>query len=203
MTIYLATTNAGKLRDFRFAAEDSDPSGFNFQPLPGIENMPAPDETGDTFEANARLKAEYYSRLAPGLWVLADDSGLEVDALDGRPGVRSARYATDLGFPVSGNLDADNNDALLLAMLEQTDRTGRYRCALALAIDGRVEQVSFGKLEGEVQSQPSVPGGFGYDPLFFVPELDCTMSACTPDDRQRVSHRGRALRNLLRQWRAC
>lgn len=203
MTIYIATTNPGKLRDFRFAADEPDQTGVTFLPLPGIENMPAPDETGDTFEANARLKAEYYSRLSHGLWVLADDSGLEVDALDGKPGVRSARYATDLGYPASGNLDADNNDALLLAMLEQTDRRARYRCALAVAIDGGVEQVSFGKLEGQLQSEPGAPGGFGYDPLFFVPELNCTMSACTPEDRLRVSHRGRALRALLRQWRAC
>lgn len=203
MTIYIATTNAGKLRDFRFAAEESDSVGATFQTLPGIETMPAPDETGDTFEANARLKAEYYSSRAPGLWVLADDSGMEVDALDGRPGVRSARYATDLGYPASGNLDADNNDALLLAMLEQTDRRARYRCALAVAMDGSVEQVSFGKLEGEVQAEPGAPGGFGYDPLFFVTELNCTMSACSPEDRLRVGHRGRALRSLLRQWRAC
>ena len=203
MTIYLATTNAGKLRDFRFAAGEAGVSGIRLELLPGIERMPAPEETGSTFEANARLKAEYYSRLAPGLWVLADDSGLEVEALGGRPGVRSARYAADVGFPSSGNLDIDNNDALLLAMLEQTERGARYRCALAIAMDGRVEQVSFGKLDGELQSEPGTPGGFGYDPLFFVPELDCTMSACTPEDRLRVSHRGRALRALLRQWRVC
>ncbi len=203
MTIYIATTNPGKLRDFRLAADEAGANGVAFETLPGVEAIPAPDETGDTFEANARLKAEYYSRLSPGLWVLADDSGLEVDALDGKPGVRSARCATDLGFPASGNLDADNNDALLLAMLEQADRRARYRCALAVAMDGSVEQVSFGKLEGELQSEAGAPGGFGYDPLFYVTELNCAMSEVTPGDRLRVSHRGRALRTLLRQWQPC
>ncbi|MGI4758881.1 MAG: non-canonical purine NTP pyrophosphatase [Janthinobacterium lividum] len=203
MTIYIATTNPGKLRDFRFAAEETGAAGIRIEPLPGVERFPAPDETGDTFEANARLKAVYYSRLAPGLWVLADDSGLEVDALEGRPGVRSARYATDVGFDLSSGVDAANNDAILLAMLEQTDRRAHYRCALALAMDGSVEQVSFGKLEGQLQAEPGEPGGFGYDPLFFVPELNCTMSEASPEDRLRVSHRGRALRALLRQWKPC
>ena len=203
MTIYIATTNAGKLRDFNLGASLAGGGDVNFETLPGIGGIPSPEETGETFEANARLKAEYYSKLSPGLWVLADDSGLEVNALGGRPGVRSARYAADVGFGSGKDKDADNNDALLLAMLEQTDRRARYRCALALAMDGRVEQVSFGKLDGEVQSEPGAPGGFGYDPLFFVPELDSTMSVCTAEDRLRVSHRGRALRNLLRQWRPC
>ncbi len=205
MTVYVATTNAGKLRDFRFAASEAGVAGVTLEPLPGMDSTSAPEETGDTFEANARLKAAYYSQLAPGMWVLADDSGLEVNALDGKPGVRSARYAADLGFGSGGvkNLDADNNEALLLTMLEQTDRRARYRCALALAMDGSVEQVSFGKLEGELQSEPGLPGGFGYDPLFFVPELNRVMSEVIPEDRLRVSHRGRALRALLWQWRPC
>lgn len=205
MTIHTATTNAGKLRDFHYAAAETHAAGVTLEPLPGMEALAAPDETGDTFEANARLKAEFYSLHAPGLWVLADDSGLEVDALEGKPGVRSARYATDVGYG-SGSTqtrDRDNNEALLLAMLEQTDRRARYRCALALAIDGRVEAVSFGKLEGELLDEPGPPGGFGYDPLFFVTELGCTMSEVNADDRMRVSHRGRALRELLRQWRPC
>ncbi len=205
MTIHTATTNPGKLRDFRLAAAETAGAGVVLEPLPGLAEPLAPDETGDTFEANARLKAEYYSRHAPGLWVLADDSGLEIDALAGKPGVRSARYARDVGYGSNQAeaLDSDNNEALLLAMLEQTDRRARYRCALALAMDGRVEQVSFGKLEGELLDEPGPPGGFGYDPLFFVPELGCAMSQASPEERLRVSHRGRALRALLRQWRAC
>jgi len=146
----------------------------------------------------------YYSKFAPGAWVVADDSGLEVDALDGRPGVRSARFSQDVGGVESGDgLDADNNLALTLAMIEQTDRTARYRCVLALAVDGRVEMVTHGKLEGEVLTDPEGAGGFGYDPLFYAPELGCTMAQAGLEDRMRVSHRGRALASLLRQWRAC
>lgn len=205
MTIYTATGNAGKLRDFRSAASSAAGFGMQLEVLPGLDTIPAPDETGDTFEANARLKAVFYSRQAPGLWVLADDSGLEVDALGGKPGVRSARYAADVGYGsgVPESLDRDNNEALLLAMLEQTNRTARYRCALALAMDGSVEAVSFGTLEGEVLDEPSSPGGFGYDPLFFVPELGRAMSQVSGDERLQVSHRGRALRSLLRQWKPC
>ena len=170
----------------------------------GLQDIVPPEETGDTFEANARLKARYYSRLAPGLWVLADDSGLEVDALGGRPGVRSARFATDVGSLDTGlSADANNNEALLMAMLDKTNRTARYRCALALACDGSVETVAFGKLEGEILNEAVGLAGFGYDPLFFAPELRCTMAEAAMEDRLRVSHRGRALRSLLRQWRPC
>ncbi len=202
MNLYVATTNPGKLRDFRAAAELF--QDVRVEPLACLGEIEPPEETGDTFEANARLKAVYYSRHAPGLWVLADDSGLEVDALDGRPGVRSARFATDLGSLESGRgVDANNNEALLLAMLEQTNRAARYRCALALACDGSVEMVAFGKLEGEILDEPIGLAGFGYDPLFFAPELNGTMAEAAMEERLGVSHRGRALRSLLRQWRPC
>ena len=135
--------------------------------------------------------------------VLSDDSGLEVDALEGRPGVRSARFAADVGFASTGNIDADNNEALQLALIESTERIARYRCALALAMDGKVEHVSFGKLEGRVLTEPEGTRGFGYDPYFFAPELGCTMAQATDEDRLRVSHRGRALRALLRNWSPC
>lgn len=202
MNLYLATTNQGKLRDFAMAAEQPVGTGrggeVRFEPIPGLKAIPAPAEDQDSFEGNARLKAEYYSRQAPGLLVLADDSGLEVDALEGRPGVRSARFAADLGREdPDGNTDRANNEALMLAMLEQTDRRGRYRCVLALARDGEVLATAEGSLEGEVLNDPQGDGGFGYDPLFFVPELDCTMAQATPEDRLRLSHRGRALRRLL------
>ena len=201
MTIFVATSNAGKLRDFR-AAADAYP-GIRIEPLPGLADIPPPPEDEPTFEGNARAKAAFYSKFAPGAWVIADDSGLEVDALDGRPGVRSARFAQDVGFAGGGGPDADNNEALLLAMTEQTDRSARYRCALALAIDGSVEMVTFGKLEGEILTEPEGTGGFGYDPLFLAPELGCTMAEAEPENRMRVSHRGRALATLLRQWRPC
>jgi XTP/dITP diphosphohydrolase len=202
MNLYVATTNPGKLRDFRAAADHF--TDVRIEPLAGLDDIDPPEETGETFEANARLKAVYYSRLAPGVWVLADDSGLEVDVLGGRPGVRSARFATDLGNLETGNgIDANNNQALLLAMLEETNRTARYRCALALACDGSVETVAFGKLEGEILDEPIGSAGFGYDPLFFAPELNGTMAEAAMADRLHLSHRGRALRSLLQQWRPC
>lgn len=197
MTIYVATTNAGKLRDFDYAAEQSH-AAVTLEPLPGLDRMPVPVEDGDTFEANARWKAEAYSAQAPGMWVLADDSGLEIDALDGRPGVRSARFAEDTGaLDAASSLDASNNAALLLATLEETNRRCRYRCALALARDGVVQAVAFGSLEGELLADPEGSGGFGYDPLFFVPEAGCTMAEVTPEQRLQFSHRGRALRALM------
>lgn len=197
MTIYIATTNAGKLRDFAYAAEQAH-TAVMLEPLPGLAGMPVPVEDGDTFEANARLKAEAYSAQAPGMWVLADDSGLEVDALDGRPGVRSARFAEDTGaLDAAIGLDASNNAALLLATLEETNRGCRYQCALALARDGAVRAVAFGSLEGELLADPEGSGGFGYDPLFFVPEAGCTMAEVTAEQRLQFSHRGRALRQLL------
>jgi XTP/dITP diphosphohydrolase len=202
MTLYLATTNRGKLRDFAIAAEQTGSvqpgDAVHFDIIPALNAIAAPEEDQDTFEGNARFKAEYYSRHAPGLLVLADDSGLEVDALEGRPGVRSARFAADLGREASdSNTDRANNEALLLAMLEQTDRRGRYRCVLALARDGAVLATAEGAVEGEILNDPEGDGGFGYDPLFFVPELGCTMAQASPEDRLRLSHRGRALRRLL------
>ncbi|MEK6398828.1 MAG: non-canonical purine NTP pyrophosphatase [Terriglobus sp.] len=202
MILYVASSNAGKLRDFRTAAAETE--GFDIQPLPGLADIPAPPEDEDTFEGNARVKAAYYSRLAPGHWVIADDSGLEVDTLNGLPGVRSARYSADLGTaPTGRGLDADNNEALLLALNNSSERHGRYRCALALAMDGHVEAVGVGQLARPHQKKPPGEYGFGYDPLFFAPELNCSMAEASPEDRLRVSHRGRALRALLRQWRAC
>ena len=197
MQMYVATTNAGKLRDFQYAGEQAG-SLVSLEPLPGLADLPAPVEDGETFEANARLKAVFYSQRAPGMWVLADDSGLEVDALQGRPGVRSARFAEDVGALDAGaGVDASNNAALLLAMPEETSRACHYRCALALARDGEVRQVAFGSLEGELLADPEGDGGFGYDPLFYVAELGCTMAEVSAAQRLEVSHRGRALQHLL------
>lgn len=217
-TLYVATTNAGKLRDFAAAAQAF---GLTIGPLPGLREMAEPVEDGETFEANARKKAEHYSRLAPGLYVLADDSGLEVDALDGAPGVRSARFAQDAGFAGEPGMSNDErNNAFLLARLAATsgakahvyqaaqveakastclepDRTARYRCALALARHGEVERVASGSVEGVILREPRGDGGFGYDPLFYVPELQRAMGEIDLETKQRVSHRGKALRELL------
>ena len=198
-TIYVASSNAGKLRDFAAAAAVF---GAEIAVLPGLAEIPAPAEDGATFEANAQLKAEAYSRARPGLLVLADDSGLDVDALGGAPGVRSARYAEDAGFGAEGDAPVDlRNNLYLLERLRARDAaqpwTARYRCALALARDGVTLLTADGTVEGEIQVEPQGDGGFGYDPLFRLPELEKTMAEIDLETKQRLSHRGRALEALL------
>ncbi|HEY2859442.1 MAG TPA: non-canonical purine NTP pyrophosphatase, partial [Terracidiphilus sp.] len=142
LRLVAATTSQGKLRDFRTAA---DAHGIAIDPMPNLKSIPAPEEDGDTFEANARLKAVYYSQFAPGELVVADDSGLEVDALNGAPGVRSARFAADAGLVDSpdaplDNTDVWNNMVLLqrMAGIAEPQRSARYRCVLAAARSGEV-----------------------------------------------------------------
>jgi len=199
-TLYVATGNPGKLRDFTVAAS-TQAKGFTIEPLPCLDRIPPPPENDPTFAANARAKAMYYSRLAPGYDVLADDSGLEVDALDGHPGVRSARYAADNTFTTTGNPDRDNNLLLLqkLADVPELDRTARYRCVLALARDGAIFLTAEGAVEGRIATQPQGAGGFGYDPLFFIPELNKTMAEIDLETKMALSHRGHALQALLNQ----
>ncbi|MGA1980986.1 MAG: non-canonical purine NTP pyrophosphatase [Acidobacteriaceae bacterium] len=203
MRLYVATTNPGKLRDFAYAAEGHLLGGtpIRIEVLPGLAELPAPPEDEPTFAANARAKAGYYSRLAPGLLVVADDSGLEVDALNGQPGVRSARYADDLGYDLhsAAKID-DRNNALLIMQMVQLPfepRTARYHCVLALARDGEVLATAEGAVEGRILIAARGEGGFGYDPLFFLPELGKTMAELDPAVRLSLSHRGRALRSLL------
>ncbi len=166
-----------------------------------LPTFPAPPEDQPTFSANAIAKALYYSRLAPGRLVLADDSGLEVDALDGKPGVRSARYADDHGYDLqSGATIDDRNNALLVSMMARVPfepHTARYHCVLALARDGAVLAIADGTVEGRITISPRGSHGFGYDPLFLIPELDRTMAELDPATRLSLSHRGRALRSML------
>ena len=193
----MASSNAGKLRDFGAAAAVF---GVEIAVLPGLKEIPAPEEDGASFEANARLKAEAYSRARPGLLVVADDSGLDVDALDGAPGVRSARYAEDAGFDVSDGEDADvRNNLYLLRQLRGHARpwAARYHCVLALARDGAVLRTAAGVVEGEIIAEPRGAGGFGYDPLFWLPGLGKTMAEIELATKQTLSHRGRALAALL------
>jgi XTP/dITP diphosphohydrolase len=203
MRLYVATTNSGKLRDFAYAAEGHLLRGvpIEIEPLPGIRDLLTPPEDEPTFAANACAKAVYYSRRAPGLLVVADDSGLEVDALIGQPGVRSARYADDLGYELdSGAKVDDRNNALVISQMVQLPfepRTARYHCVLALARDGDVLATADGTVEGCIVTEPRGEGGFGYDPLFFLPELGKTMAELDPGMRLSLSHRGRALRSLL------
>jgi len=200
LRIYAATTSAGKLRDFRMAAQAY---SVKVEPLPGIETIPAPEEDGDTFLANAATKAVYYSRFAPGELVVADDSGLEVDALGGAPGVRSARFAADSGLvdspDTNDNTDVWNNRVLLqkLEAFPATLRTARYHCTLVAARDGEVVQVADGAVEGTILDAPRGMGGFGYDPLFYLPELGKTMAEIDLETKLSLSHRGRAIAALL------
>ncbi|GGA59512.1 hypothetical protein GCM10011507_08700 [Edaphobacter acidisoli] len=192
MTLYVATTNPGKLRDFAAAANSS----VTIEPLPGLKEIPAPPEDEPTFEGNARAKAVYYSQHAPGKIILADDSGLEVDALAGAPGVRSARYAEDLNFPVPPDTSTDerNNLCLLEALSHIPDpHPARYHCVLAAARDGEIIATAHGTVEGEIQNAPRGTLGFGYDPLFYLPEQNKTMAELDAQTKLAFSHRGRAL----------
>ncbi len=221
-TIYAATTNQGKLREF---AECAQGQGVEVLPLPGIEGLPVPVEDAATFMGNAEIKAVAYSRAllethGSGLLVMADDSGLEVEALGGRPGVLSARFAEDMGFgpeiePSLANVwpgmskDTRNN-LCLLSLLEQLPslregramRNGRFVCALAVARDGEVLLRAEGTVAGEVLMGPRGANGFGYDPLFLLPELGLTMAELPAEQKWEVSHRGRAFRELLSLVRA-
>lgn len=204
--LYIATNNPGKLRDFRVAAA-AHAEEFEILALPGIETVPEAPEDGTAFAENARSKALYYGELAPGEIVLADDSGLEVDALHGAPGVRSARFAQDAGFVPSPLEDGaptltndQRNNLYLLERLRQSgsmDRQARYRCVLAAAQQGKVIALTEGIVEGEVLESPRGAGGFGYDPLFFLPELGRTMAELDLETKHTLSHRGNALRAML------
>lgn len=208
-TLYVASGNAGKLRDFSVAARtfaQTSNAAFALLPLPGLDAIAAPAEDAETFEGNASAKAIYYSLHAPGALVVADDSGLEVDALGGAPGVYSARYAARAG---AGGADVDhaNNLHLLgeltrelasLSPAEQHSRsTARYRCVLAAARAGVVVCTAEGTVEGCILTAPRGDGGFGYDPIFYLPALGKTMAELDADTRLGLSHRGVALRRLL------
>ena len=200
LRLFAATTSTGKLRDFRTAARAH---SLNIEPLPNLESIAAPEETGQTFSENATIKAIYYSQLAPGEIVIADDSGLVVDALAGAPGVRSARFAADAGLvdspDANDNTDVWNNMVLLqrLAGVPPLQRTARYRCVLIAAQDGRPLYSGEGSVEGVMLEAPRGTGGFGYDPLFFLPELNRTMAELDLNTKLSLSHRGRALQALL------
>jgi XTP/dITP diphosphohydrolase len=198
MKFYIATSNPGKLRDFSAAAVE----GITLEPLPRIKEIPAPAEDEPTFEGNARLKAIYYSHHASGEIVIADDSGLEVDALHGAPGVRSARYAEDLHFPGPPNstLDERNNLCLLetVAKTSNRDPRARYHCVLAAARNGKILATADGTVEGEILTKPRGDEGFGYDPLFYLPEQNKTMAELDIQTKLTFSHRGRAFAALLK-----
>lgn len=170
--------------------------------LPQTAVRPAPEETGATMEQNALIKAIEYSRRVPGKLVLADDSGLEVDALDGAPGVHSARYAA-IGDPQADphkNSSDEANNAKLLRELENlpdAQRTARFVCVLALAKNGEIVETARGIVEGRIAHHAKGKHGFGYDPLFLVPELGVTLGEVATGKKGEYSHRGKAFRKLL------
>ena len=177
MILYCGTSNKGKLREFQMAAPD-----FKICSI----DAPPPDEHGSTFEENARLKALYYSAKTKG-WVFADDSGLEVDALAGEPGVHSARFAGP------NATDRDNNDLLLSKLRGVANRTARFVCVIALVHDGKVVKTFRGSVEGRIIDDERGPNGFGYDPLFYYEPFGCTFGQASDEQKMQVSHRGQAL----------
>src|SRR5258708_7483686 len=197
--ILIATSNPGKLRDFSGAAARH---GVEIAGIPGFSSLPAVVEDGLTFEANARKKAEAYSRHVPGEIVIADDSGLEIDALHGAPGVHSARYAADNPEQADANTDDDANNARVLRELEgipPNRRTARFVCVLAAARDGKTLATFRGTAEGIILDTSRGKNGFGYDPLFYFPRIKKTFAELTADEKSRYSHRGAAFRDFL-QW---
>src|SRR5437660_735688 len=197
--ILIATSNPGKIRDFAGAASAY---GIEVAPLPNFASLPPVIEDGATFEANARKKAEAYSRHAAGELVIADDSGLEVDALGGAPGVHSARYAADEPHAAETNTDDQANNAKLVREIRRVpadSRTARFVCWIAAAREEKTLAVFEGKAEGIIIEQPRGSNGFGYDPLFYFPSIAKTFAELSPEEKANYSHRGAAFRAFL-EW---
>jgi XTP/dITP diphosphohydrolase len=188
MKILIATKNIGKVKEFQSMFKDF---GIEVISLLDIKNSPDVEETGVTFEENAILKAEAICSIM-NIPVIADDSGLEVDALEGRPGVYSARYAG------SEKSDEANMNKVLneLRSVGQSKRTARFVCALAFARPDIKTFVVRGTCEGEILSEKRGTEGFGYDPIFYLPQLDCSMAELSKDEKNKISHRAVALQKL-------
>ena len=196
--ILIASFNPGKIRDFAGAAASH---GIEIASIPNFSSIPIAVEDGTTFEENARKKAEYYSRFAPGEIVLADDSGLEIDALNGAPGVHSARYAADEPHKAEENTDDEANNARVIREIKAVPpekRTGRFVCVIAAAREGKTLGVFRGKAEGVILHAPRGSGGFGYDPLFYFAEIGKTFAELGAEEKAKYSHRGAAFREFLR-----
>ena len=193
--IVIATGNVGKLREFQQLLSGHSFAGHSFDVLPQSDfNIGNAKETGLTFVENAIIKARY-ACAHTGLPAIADDSGIEVDALNGRPGIYSARYAG------SDANDSTNNIKLLqeLKNIPAEKRTARYHAVLAFMrhAEDPTPVLCHGTWEGIILTEPCGEGGFGYDPLFFVPTHDCTAAELDKTEKNRISHRGKALQQLL------
>jgi len=189
--LWCATGNAGKLREFQRAAAEA---GIEIEGLPDFRNIPECIEDGATFAENAILKARHYAPYAPGA-VFADDSGLVVDALDGAPGVYSARFAGP------NATDEANNQLLIERLRGVENRRARFVCVIALLAEGQIRGLFEGAVEGEMIDATRGPGGFGYDPLFFYPPFGQTFGEATEAQKLSVSHRGQAFRKMLASLR--
>jgi XTP/dITP diphosphohydrolase len=186
--VLVATLNPGKLREVRGVLADLP---IELAGLDEHSDWPHAVEDGETFEENAVIKARHYAALS-GTYVLADDSGLEVDALGGAPGVHSSRYA-------GSERNAQANNAKLVAALAGVpaeNRTARFRCVVALAFGVEILATASGTFEGRIVDMPAGDHGFGYDPHFFVPDYAMTAAQLPPETKNRISHRGQALRSI-------
>jgi XTP/dITP diphosphohydrolase len=190
MIVRCATSNLGKLREFQLAGEEFGAGRFRVCALEGLKDIPPPEENGATFEENAIEKARYYGARTRG-WLFADDSGLEVRALGGAPGVRSARYAGPEAT------DASNNSLLLEKLHGADDRSAQFVCVIALVRDGRLERTFRGVVKGRIIEAPRGANGFGYDPLFYYEPFGCTFGEADIVAKMKVSHRANALRQMF------
>ena len=184
--IVVASTNAGKIREFRQMLE---PEGYTVLSLADLPDPAEPEETGTTFQENAVLKAKAVTDRY-GLEAIADDSGLCVAALGEEPGIHSARW---MGHETSYDI---KNQKLIDLVRDSADRTCHYACAIAWTAPGKEPEVFFDTWYGEIAHEPRGANGFGYDPIFYIPELGITSAELDPTEKNRISHRGKALRKL-------
>ena len=189
MKIYLATRNKGKLQEFKVLAKNTE---LKFSSLPD-EIGDLPEETGSTFQENSYLKANYAFDHCNGIACLADDSGLEVDYLNGSPGIYSARYSPEMTD--SSNLLKLLND---LDGVSEERRTARFKCALVL-VTGGTTYTAEGSFEGKISTSPKGKNGFGYDPIFIIPNSDKHLAEVEENEKNRISHRALAFQSLLQQ----
>ena len=192
--LYACSSNPGKLREFIFTAQTSLSRGFEIEPLPDLAQINPPIEDGKTYQENAALKALYYSAFSSEL-VFADDSGLEVVALDGAPGIHSARFA---GPHATG---VENNTLLLTKLAGIPHRRARFVTAISIARNGKLLQTTIGRAHGEILASPRGSLGFGYDSLFLFPPSGRTFAEMDDTEKFAVSARGEAFRKLL-DWLA-
>lgn len=184
--VVLATKNSGKISEFEALFSGA---GIQVRSLRDFGPIPVVEENGETFEANAYEKASFTARVL-GIPAIADDSGLSVKCLGGMPGVRSARYAGE------NATDEANNLALLKAMENAENREATFVCVIAVAVPGGAALIYEGNCDGVIAREPKGAGGFGYDPLFYYPPLDKTFAEMTREEKNRVSHRGKAMAEL-------